>query len=80
MLTDEQIAERLRLENHEFCKLEKTHHRLDAELLTLLKHHALTPEEERLKRQLQKEKLDKKDQISERIRDYRNAQSGTVAP
>ena len=80
MLTDEQVAEQLRQTNHAFCELEKTHHRLDAELLALLKHHTLTPQEERRKKQLQKEKLDKKDQMAECIRDYRNAQSGTVAP
>ncbi len=80
MLTDEQIAERLRQTNHDFCALEKTHHRLDAELRALVKHHTLTPKEERLKKQLQKEKLDKKDQMAERIRDYRNTQSETAGP
>ncbi len=80
MLTDEQITERLRQTSHDFCELEKTHHRLDAELRTLSKRHVLTPEETLLKKQLQKEKLDKKDRMAEHIRDYRNTQSGTSTP
>ncbi len=80
MLTDEQIAEQLRQTNHDFCKLEKTHHRLEAELRALLKHHTLTPEEAIRKTRLQKEKLDAKDHIAACIRDYRHAQSGTAAP
>ena len=80
MLTDEQIAERLRRTHHDFCALEKAHHRLDAELMALVKHHTLTPHEEQLKKQLQKEKLDTKDHMANCIRDYRNAQSGTEAP
>lgn len=80
MLTDEQIAERLRQTSYDFCKLEKTHHRLDTELLALLKHHTLTPQEALLKTRLQKEKLDTKDRIAACIRAYRNAQFGTSEP
>ncbi len=75
MLTDEQIAERLRQTAPDFCELETAHHRLEAELRALLKHQTLTPQEELVKKRLQKEKLDKKDRMAARIRDYRNAQS-----
>ena len=54
MLTDDQIAEHLRQTNPDFRELEETHHRLDAELQELLKNHILTPQEEVLKKQIQK--------------------------
>ena len=46
MLTDEEIVEQLRASNPEFRELEESHHRLDAELQELVKHHVLTPQEE----------------------------------
>jgi hypothetical protein len=36
-----------------------------------LKHHVLTPQEEILKKQLQKDKLGKKDQMAALIREHR---------
>ena len=71
MVTDEQIAENLRASNVEFRELEESHHRLDAELQQLLKHHVLSPQEEILKKQLQKEKLGKKDRMAALIREHR---------
>jgi uncharacterized protein YdcH (DUF465 family) len=80
MVTEEHIAESLRTSNEEYQKLEESHHRLDAELQQLLKHHVLTPQEEVLKKQLQKEKLGKKDRMAALVRDYRAAleQAGTT--
>lgn len=72
MLTDDVITERLRQSSHEFRELEESHHRLDAELNQLQKHHVLTPAEELQKKQLQKEKLSKKDKMAELIRSYRD--------
>jgi uncharacterized protein len=72
MLTDDSIAERLRQSNHEFRDLEESHHRLDNELNELQKRHVLTPAEELQKKQLQKEKLMKKDKMAELIRSYRD--------
>lgn len=80
MLTDDQIAEHLRQANPDFRELEETHHRLDAELQELLKNHILTPQEEVLKKQIQKEKLSKKDRMAGLIRDYRNEQEKTPTP
>ena len=71
MVTDEQIAEGLRTSNEEFQELEESHHRLDAELQQLLKRHVLTPQEEILKKHIQKEKLGKKDRMAALIRECR---------
>ncbi len=79
MLTDEQIAESLRSTNLNFQELEETHHRLDAELQEMLKNHFLTPQEELLKKQIQKEKLGKKDRMAVLIRDYRHNLEATPA-
>ncbi|MBM4133974.1 MAG: DUF465 domain-containing protein [Nitrospira sp.] len=71
MLTDARVSELLRETSTEFKELELTHHRLDAELAELQKRHVLTPQEELVKKQLQKEKLAKKDRMAELIRLYR---------
>ena len=71
MVTDEQIAEGLRTSNEEYQELEESHHRLDAELQQLLKRHVLTPQEEILKKHIQKEKLGKKDRMAALIRECR---------
>ncbi len=71
MMTDDQIAQNLRTSNEVYRELEESHHRLDAELQQLLKHHVLTPQEELLKKQIQKEKLGKKDRMAALVREYR---------
>ena len=71
MLTENVIADVLRQSSVEFRQLEESHHRLDAELAELQKRHVLTPQEELQKRQLQKEKLAKKDKMAELMRLYR---------
>ena len=78
-MTDEQIAESLRLTNPDFRELEETHHRLDAELQEMLKNHFLTPQEELIKKQIQKEKLGKKDRMAVLIREYRTKHEATSA-
>ena len=70
MQTEQGIAEQLRRSNHEFRTLEETHHRLDGELNDLQRRHVLTPQEELVKKQLQKEKLAMKDKMAELIRIY----------
>lgn len=69
-MTVDHIAELLRTSNMEFRQLEETHHRLGAELEELQRRHVLTPQEELLKKQMQKEKLAKKDKMAELIRLY----------
>jgi uncharacterized protein len=79
MLQENRIADVLRESNSEFRELEETHHRLDAELGELQKRHVLTPQEEILKKQIQKEKLAKKDRMAELIRLYRERGEQSVA-
>ena len=79
MLTDDQIAEHLQTTNADFRELQERHHQLDEQLQELLKNHILTPEEEVLRKQIQKEKLDKKDRMAMFIREYRNEQQKTAA-
>ena len=71
MQAEAAITDRLRQSNTEFRALEESHHRLDAELADLQRRHVLTPAEEVLKKQLQKEKLATKDRMAELIRTSR---------
>jgi len=79
MVSEEHIVETLRTSNEEYQELEESHHRLDAELQQLLKHHVLTPQEELLKKHIQKEKLGKKDRMAALVREHRASleQAGT---
>jgi uncharacterized protein YdcH (DUF465 family) len=79
MLTDDRIAGLLRMSSVEFRELEESHHRLDAELAELQRRHVLTPQEELLKKQIQKEKLAKKDKMAELIRQYRGNEARSAA-
>ena len=78
-MSDEQIIEHFRSSNSDYREMEESHHRLDAELQTLLQNHTLTPQEELLKKQIQKEKLGKKDRMAEMVREYRNEQERSTA-
>lgn len=75
MVTEDRIIDQLRASSLEFRQLEESHHRLDAELAELQKRHVLTPQEELLKKQIQKEKLAKKDKMAELIRLFREEQT-----
>jgi hypothetical protein len=79
MLPESRIADLLRQSSSEFRELEESHHRLDAELSELRKLHVLTPQEELLKKQIQKEKLAKKDKMAELIRVYRQTEEQSAA-
>jgi len=76
MQTDQGLADQLRQTNREFKALEETHHRLASELTELQRRHVLTPQEEVVKKHLQKEKLAMKDKMAELLRQYRD--QGTV--
>lgn len=71
MRTEQGLADQLRQTNREFKNLEEAHHRLDNELAELQRRHVLTPQEEVVKKHLQKEKLAMKDKMAELIRLYR---------
>lgn len=79
MLTDNRVMEMLRQSSTEFRELEESHHRLDAELNELQKRHVLTPQEELVKKQIQKEKLAKKDKMAELVRLYRESNERSAA-
>ena len=78
MQTEQGVAEQLRRSSYEFRTVEATHQRLDGELAELQKRHVLTPQEELVKKQLQKEKLALKDKMAELIRVYQSARPSTA--
>ena len=62
------LLERLRRDNDDFVMWEDKHKRLEREIRSLNRKHVLTPEEEVLRKNLQKEKLISKDKIKEILR------------
>lgn len=62
------LIERLRRSNDEFLSWEERHNKLEREIRNLNRKHFLTPDEEVLKKNLQKEKLLAKDMIIEILR------------
>ena len=62
------LLERLRRDNDDFVMWEEKHKRLEREIGSLNRKHVLTPEEEVLRKNLQKEKLISKDKIKEILR------------
>lgn len=74
MFTEEAQIDQLRVTSQEFRELEEHHHRLDGELAELQNQHVLTPQEEVAKKQLQKEKLAKKDKMAELVRHVRDSE------
>ena len=62
------LIERLRRSNDEFLSWEERHNKLEREIRNLNRKHFLTPEEEVLRKNLQKEKLLAKDVINEILR------------
>ncbi len=79
MLTDEAIAERLHESSHEYRDLEDAHHQLHVQLDELQGRHVLTPQEEVMKKQLQKEKLAKKDKMAELVRQYKEREASSAS-
>ena len=51
------LVERLRRENDEYLTWEEKHDKLEREIRSLNRKHVLTPEDEVLRKNLQKEKL-----------------------
>ncbi len=72
-MTEEEIIEKLRQENEGFKKLEEEHRDLDMQIVKIDKKKYLTPEEDMKKKQLKKEKLNKKDKIARMIGDYKKS-------
>lgn len=71
-LKDSEIAEILKIENEEYRRLYEEHKDLEQILAELDKNKYLTPEEEIKRKNIQKQKLIRKDRMAELIREYKN--------
>lgn len=67
---DAELIDYVRSVNDEYRKIEKIHHKLDNDLKKMEGRY-LTPDEEMLKKNMQKDKLIKKDRMIQILRDYR---------
>lgn len=67
---DEDLIERVKVENEEFRALYLEHHDLEQKLTELTRPKYLTPEQEVEKRRLQKIKLAGKDRMAKILKQY----------
>jgi uncharacterized protein YdcH (DUF465 family) len=74
-LKENDVVEILKKENEEFRKLTEEHRSLDLLLSEIDSKRYLTPEEEIERKNIQKQKLFKKDKIAELVREYRKNHS-----
>jgi len=74
-LKENDVVEILKKENEEFRKLTEEHRSLDSLLSEIDSKRYLTPEEEIERKNIQKQKLFKKDKIAELVREYRKSHS-----
>lgn len=65
-----ELIDYVRSVNNEYRKIEKMHHKLDEDLKKMDGRY-LTPDEEMLKKNMQKDKLIKKDRMMQILRDYK---------
>jgi len=69
-----ELKEKLRRENDEYLLMEEKHDKLEREIRSLNRKHVLTPEDEVIRKNLQKEKLLAKDMMIKIIREEENKQ------
>jgi uncharacterized protein YdcH (DUF465 family) len=74
-LKENDVVEILKKENEEFRKLTEEHRSLDSLLSEIDSRRYLTPEEEIERKNIQKQKLFKKDRMAELVREYRKTHS-----
>jgi uncharacterized protein YdcH (DUF465 family) len=74
-LKENDVVEILKKENEEFRKLTEEHKSLDSLLSEIDSRRYLTPEEEIERKNIQKQKLFKKDRMAELVREYRKSHS-----
>lgn len=74
-MKEQEIVEFLKKENEEFRKLSEEHRNLDEFLVEIDSKRYLTPEEEIERKNIQKQKLIKKDKMAELVRDYKKNHS-----
>ncbi|MEK6679831.1 MAG: DUF465 domain-containing protein [Nitrospirota bacterium] len=65
-----ELIDYVRSVNNEYRKIEKMHHKLDEDLKKMDGRY-LTPDEEMLKKNMQKDKLIKKDRMMQILRDHK---------
>ncbi len=70
-MKEQEIIEKLKAENEEFRKISEEHRNLDNVLAEIDKKVYLSPEEEMERKNVQKQKLARKDRMAELIRDYK---------
>ncbi len=74
-MKEQEIVEFLKNENEEFRKLSEEHRNLDEFLVEIDSRRYLTPEEEIERKNIQKQKLLRKDRMAELIRKYKESHS-----
>jgi uncharacterized protein YdcH (DUF465 family) len=74
-LKENDVVEILKKESEEFRKLTEEHRSLDLVLSEIDSKRYLTPEEEVERKNIQKQKLFKKDRMAELVREYRKSHS-----
>lgn len=74
-MKENDVVEILKKENEEFRKLTEEHRSLDLLLSEIDSKRYLTPEEEIERKNIQKQKLFKKDKIAGLVREYRKSHS-----
>jgi len=74
-LKEQEIVEFLKNENEEFRRLSEEHRNLDEFLVEIDSRRYLTPEEEIERKNIQKQKLFRKDRMAELIRKYKESHS-----
>ena len=74
-MKENDVVEILKKENEEFRKLTEEHRSLDSLLSEIDSKRYLTPEEEIERKNIQKQKLFKKDRMAELVREYRKSHS-----
>jgi uncharacterized protein YdcH (DUF465 family) len=74
-LKENDVVEILKKENEEFRKLTEEHRNLDLLLSEIDSKRYLTPEEEIERKNIQKQKLFKKDRMATLVREYRKSHS-----
>lgn len=70
-MKDAEVISILRSKNEEYKKLEEEHKKLEMTLEEILRKKYLSTEEEVLKKQIQKQKLQFKDRMAQLVRDNR---------
>ena len=68
------LKEKLRRENDEYLLMEEKHDRLEREIRSLNRKHVLTPDDEVIRKNLQKEKLLAKDIMMKIFHEEENKQ------